>query len=100
MNIMHKILKLAAETTLVIEEVEPEVKAKRLAVCEGGCGFLNKVSRKCRSCGCYVDAKAGSKQNRNPTKLRFEITHCPKGKWDDKELANQYRIIDGLKPLK
>lgn len=100
MNIMHRILKLAAETTLVIENVEPDVKADRLGVCDGGCGFLNKASRKCRACGCYVDAKAGSKENRNPEKLRYEITHCPRGKWKDKEIANLYRKIDGLKPLK
>lgn len=100
MNIMHRILRLAAEKTLVIENVEPKVKAERLGVCDGGCGFLNKASRKCRGCGCYVDAKAGSKENWNPVQNRFEITHCPKGKWNDKELANQYRALDGLKPLK
>lgn len=99
MNIMHRILRLAAEKTLVIEKVDDETRDKRLETCMG-CRFLNKASRKCRGCGCYVDVKAATKENRNPEKLRYEITHCPKGKWNDKELANQYRVLDGLKPLK
>lgn len=99
MNIMHEILKLAADTALVVERAGPETKAERLEVCER-CPFLNKKSRKCRVCGCYVDIKTGTIKNRNPEKLRNEFTHCPKGKWNDKELANQYRKIDGLKPLK
>jgi hypothetical protein len=51
-------------------------------------------------CTCFIDAKAGIKVNLNPNKLmRKEITHCHLGKWDDKDLANYYREIDGLNKI-
>lgn len=95
---VDEILRLAAKKTLVIEEVSEEIRLQRIATCEG-CERFNSEHRKCLECGCYIDVKAGCKNNRNPKKLRFEITHCPLGKWGDKETANEYRRIDGKQLL-
>lgn len=47
-----------------------------------------------------MDIKTKLEVYRNAKKLRNEITHCPLGKWGDKQIANIYRKIDGKELLK
>lgn len=97
--------KVLAKVAGMVLEVEPlnddELKAERVRICEGNAGVCFDVdNRKCKICGCYIDAKSGIKINRNPDKgMRSEVTHCPLGKWDDMDLVNHYRLMDGLKTL-
>lgn len=95
MNIFDRAAALLAEKTLVITFVEPELAEFRLAKCEGCKRFFDHESRRCKVCKCYVDPKTKSKENYNPIKLRYEVTHCPKGFWNDQELADYYNKIDG-----
>ena len=95
---VNKILKLAAAKALPIDYVTPDVTDWRMSVCRA-CSYLDAENMKCGKCGCFVEVKTTCRTNWNPKKLRMEFTHCPLGKWKDKELTNQYRAIDGLEPL-
>lgn len=94
-EIKNKVLSKVAGLVLETEPLnDDELKAKRLSICNS-CPNLDS-DRRCKICTCFVDAKVGIKVNKNPLKLfRSEVTHCPIGKWDDKDLANHYRKIDG-----
>lgn len=98
MEILNRILEIAAVNTLVITEVEPEIADMRMDVCRG-CDKLEESSMRCKVCKCFLRVKTKSRENRNPEKFRFEITHCPLGRWNDMELANVYREMDGLPKL-
>lgn len=92
--------KILAKVAGVILEVEPlnddDLKAERISICESQKTCFDAENRMCTICTCFIDAKAGIKVNKNPLKLfRYEVTHCPLGKWGDKDLANHYRQIDG-----
>lgn len=91
----NKILSNVAGIALEIEKLnDPELEAFRLKTCES-CPMMDKEDRRCKICTCFIDAKVGIKINRNPLKLmRSELTHCPLGKWDDKDVANHYRAMD------
>lgn len=97
MNILDEIAKLAASTVLVEEKVEPDVAAWRMQICQG-CDRLQESNLRCKVCGCYLEVKTFSKVNLNK-RGQQEITHCPLGRWNDLEVANQYRKINGLSPL-
>lgn len=98
MNFIERAAALLALKTLVTTLVEPEIAEQRLAVCEG-CKLFDHESRRCKVCKCFVDAKTKALENWNPLKLRNEITHCPKGFWNDQEIANYYAQIDGEQPI-
>jgi len=98
-NILEKAAAILADKTLVHERVEADTKAARLETCEG-CNKLDPNARRCKVCKCFVDVKTGAKTNFNPLKMRNEITHCPEGFWGDADIANIYREIDGLVPIK
>lgn len=67
--------------------VEQEIKDQRIKICNE-CPNLKK-DRSCSLCGCYIDVKAEMKTNLNPKTLKYEITHCDAGKWND-EFIQQY----------
>lgn len=98
-DLKNKILAKVALEVLTVEKLnDPELEADRIKTCEG-CPMMNS-DRRCGICTCFIDAKAGLKVNKNPEKfLRYEVTHCPLGKWNDKDLANHYREMDGKKLL-
>ena len=98
MNRLDKALALLADKTLVNTRVEPEIAHERLQVCEA-CRFFDPESRRCKICKCYVDTKTNAETNYNPFKFRNEVTHCPKGFWNDVDTANIYREIDGDSPI-
>lgn len=75
---------------------DKEEENKRVSICESNAGkCFNKKLRECRLCGCIVDNKAKALRNHNLKKFRIEVTHCPKGLWNDVEIANHYRKLDG-----
>ncbi len=97
MNLKDEILKLAANAVLVVGKTDEETKQMRRAICDQ-CDRRDKESDRCKVCLCYLQIKTGTKINRGKFG-RIELTHCPLGKWGDKETANIYRELDGLDPL-
>lgn len=93
-EIKNKALHLLAETVIVRENVDEQTAKDRFSICLS-CPKRNEKENVCDVCGCFLDLKAGSKINWNARQMRSEITHCPMGKWNDKETANFYREIDG-----
>ena len=97
-EIKNKVLHLIAETVIVKEHVTETEAAVRMSVCFS-CPNRNEKENVCDVCGCFLDLKTGAKTNWNAKRLRNEITHCPLGKWNDKEIANVYREMDGKELL-
>lgn len=98
MTIFERALKVAAKKLIVKSTVEANIAAERYKICLG-CEFRDEANDQCGVCHCFLDLKTASETNWNPAKLRNEITHCPKGRWNDKETANLYREMDGKEPL-
>lgn len=92
-NMFKELLKKGIKHVLLVTELnDDELKEKRLATCKG-CVMYDKIEETCIHCGCYVEIKAGMLVNRNPKKrMRTEITHCPEGKWGDKDISQYYLI--------
>lgn len=97
-EIKNRALRLIAEKAIVKETVSDDEADKRFSVCLK-CEKRNAEENTCTVCGCFLDLKTGSKVNLNAKKLRNEITHCPLGRWNDKEIANVYREMDGKELL-
>ena len=98
MTIADEIKHYLASKVIVKEKVDGETADARFDVCMK-CEYRNPEENKCIICTCFLDLKTGSRVNWRPAKNRNEITHCPEGRWNDKEIANHYRALDGLKPL-
>lgn len=98
MNLIDEALKIAAGILIVQEKTTPEIAEWRMSICMT-CEKRDAKKNKCLECGCFLDLKTASNMNWRPSKNRNEKTHCPIGKWDDKEVANAYREIDGLQLL-
>lgn len=97
-EIKNKLLSKVAGFVLGIEKLnDPELKEFRIKTCESNAGkCFDEVNRRCKMCICFNPCLSIDKTNYNPNKLmRIEITHCDLGKWDDKDLANYYRELDG-----
>lgn len=96
---INKILKTAAGSVLSVEPLnDPVVQSFRMNTCRS-CGKFDPSDQTCTVCGCFMDVKTTLLTNRNPKRLgRVEETHCPEGRWNDKEIANYYRQLDG-KPV-
>lgn len=93
-NALNRAMEIAAGSILVKARVADEVKQQRQSVCNS-CEKRDVESNRCKVCKCFLEVKTGSLENRNVFKLRDEVTHCPLGKWDDKEIANFYRKLEG-----
>ena len=101
MNLIEEV----ADFVFVKEHVSDELAEWRMGICAGTsetpkCGNFQKRLKRCADCGCWLEAKTKSKTNRNPKRPQGETTHCPLGKWNDKETANIYSSIVGLDLLK
>lgn len=99
MNILEKALAIIADKTLVHDRVDDDEKKRRLDICEKPCRYFDHESRRCKVCTCFLDSKTSAKTNFNLAAGRNEITHCPKGFWDDIDIANFYRLKDGKQPI-
>lgn len=91
---------MGIEMALKVEPLDDPKKTEwRKEQCRK-CDKYDAENDKCTVCGCFIDIKSELKYNHNPKKWgRIEITHCPLGKWDDMDIANMYRKVDGLEPL-
>ena len=97
-EIKNKAIHLIASKLIVREDVSEQEAKDRMSVCFT-CPNRNEKENVCDVCGCFLDLKTGAKTNWNARQMRTEITHCPMGKWNDKETANLYREIDGKELL-
>lgn len=99
-DLKNKILSNVAGLVLEVQGLnDDDIKNERLKTCEY-CPMMDKENRRCKICTCFIDAKVGIKINKNPDKgMRKELTHCPLGKWNDKDVANYYREKDGLNKI-
>lgn len=98
MDLIEQIKHYAASKIIVKEHVDADTAKERMAVCLI-CEHHDPEENKCKVCTCFLDLKTYSRVNWRPSKNRNEITHCPEGLWNDKEIANEYRRMDGLQPL-
>jgi hypothetical protein len=79
---------------------DKELSHARFSQCLS-CPFMNEEQRyRCELCRCHMHKKVDSETHFNPFKARKEKTHCPVGRWGDKEIANYYRRLDGIPELK
>lgn len=84
-----KMMKAVANELIVVEEIEDEeIKQMRRETCNG-CKYRDRPADMCKVCGCFLDLKIKSKTNRNK-QGKIVVTHCPKGFWDDEEIAKFY----------
>lgn len=90
MSVIDDIKHTLADALIVGQKVGDEVAAWRMAICRV---CEHRRDNVCGVCGCFLDLKTKSATNFNPSKMRYEITHCPLGKWDDEEVANHYRSL-------
>ena len=97
----NELLKRGAKIAFEVKTIEKQEADRRLAICKA-CEKYNTAEDQCTICGCFMEIKTGMKVHRNISKTRNEITHCPEGRWgeEDKEIANKYRELDRLDPLK
>jgi len=98
MDLLNRIGELAAKTFLQVGEVDEATRIMRVSRCNS-CDMRDPESNRCKVCKCFLAVKTRTLENLNPKKARYEITHCPLGKWEDLETANEYRKIDGLPSL-
>lgn len=95
-----------AKGFLIEEELNDPLETEfRKSKCRS-CIWYDKRKDECKDCGCIVDLKSTTKVNRNPNRGGFkeiikggelELTHCPWGRWNDKDIANFYRAKEGRK---
>lgn len=98
MSWLDEVKKLAAAKVLVLEQVDAATADMRWKTC-WNCDQMDHSNKTCRTCGCYIEVKIWSKNSRSPARPMGELTHCPLGKWEDKDIANHYRTLDGKAPL-
>ena len=98
MGIGDKIAHFLAAKIIVKSNVSDLIAKERIEVCFK-CENRDPENEKCKVCGCFLDLKTTTEINWNVKRNRQEVTHCPLGKWNDLEIANEYRKTDGLGPL-
>lgn len=98
-KVYTRFLKAGAKIVFEVELLKDTALADwRFEQCRA-CDKFNAEDETCGVCGCFMDVKTTHKRSKNLKKWRIETTHCPQGRWNDKEVANHYRQIDGLEPL-
>lgn len=87
--------KLAAELAggvLVIEETTDFALINfRREQCVA-CPNMDKKNKMCKICTCFLSEKTKSITNRTLTG-EVQVTHCPIGNWNDKEIADHYNNL-------
>jgi len=91
----NRIKKTAAKFFLAVEEL-PDIKEadRRMNICLG-CDKFRNDDQTCGVCGCFMDVKTKLKTNHDGLFGKVIETHCPLGRWGDKEIANKYRRLKG-----
>lgn len=94
MGIEHKIKQGLAKFFLAVKDLEDGQLAKqRYDTCKS-CERYVPETDQCNVCGCYMSIKTTLETNRDP-ELGGKIveTHCPLGRWGDKELSDYYNSL-------
>ncbi len=96
----NQILKPIAGAVFEVEKVDEQTAKQRYQVCKS-CDKYDQSEDKCTVCGCFMETKTAMKIHNNFFKNRLEATHCPLGRWgaEDKQIANEYRALDGLEKI-
>lgn len=88
--ILRNTVKFLASTLLVKEKHNNiAVEKFREFKCRQ-CPFMDHVDLTCTSCGCLLDVKWKALINRRVSTGELQITHCPKGFWNDSDIAIFY----------
>lgn len=78
---------------------DPLLSAQRLKTCKKNAGICYRPKEDvCTECVCLMKIKVTYEMHRDPLTGQTQITHCPLGKWKDKDIANHYRELNN-KPL-
>lgn len=94
MKLEHKIKKGLGKFFLAVEDLnDDELAEMRYNTCKACTKYIEETDQ-CGVCRCYMSVKTELKTNRDP-ELNGKIveTHCPLGKWNDKELADYYNSL-------
>jgi hypothetical protein len=94
----RQLLKYGIRRVLGVEPTDTATMERRYAICRA-CPKYDAPHDKCTICGCYMSEKTRLRIHRNIPRVRYELTHCPEGRWGDLAVANDYRKLDGLEPL-
>lgn len=94
-ELKNKVLHTAS-AVLVEKETTKTEAGRRFEICLA-CPFRDAASNRCKVCRCFLDRKTKSEINFSLKRMKYEITHCPKGFWGDEEIADLYRR--GINPL-
>lgn len=90
-NLIDYAKRLIAERIIVEDFVDDATAAWRMSVCSA-CEHHNRRDNTCNLCGCFLDLKTRSKTNYSLKRMRSEVTHCPDGRWNDKHIADFYKV--------
>lgn len=73
-------------------EYHPDQKVvkDRYEICKG-CDKHDAESDECAICTCFMEEKTKLLKHHDPKLETVIVTHCPLGKWGDKEIANFYK---------
>ncbi len=86
--------KKGVELLVIVEKLDREADAETIRWRTNICNSCpNKVNDKCGICKCYIELKVETKVNRNKHGKK-EITHCPEGRWKDKEIQLFYSSLN------
>lgn len=84
----QSLLGLIADNLIVEEHLTNETEIQLRKDTCWDCPFMNKEKKICNICKCILKIK--TKSLTNYYKGDLQVTHCPKGKWDDLEIAKHY----------
>lgn len=92
-DLLQKLLASSA-AKLVVKEYHNNIALyeKRKSRCSL-CPFKSQDSRQCTVCGCLLSIKWKSLTNFDAELDQFVVTHCPKGFWNDADLARHYQQL-------
>lgn len=86
--------KKGVELLVIVEKLDREADAETIRWRTNICNSCpNKVNDKCGICKCYIELKVETKVNRNKYGKK-EITHCPEGRWKDKQIQLYYSSLN------
>jgi hypothetical protein len=84
----RKLAAQLAEGLILVEEITDfEIINFRKEQCLK-CPNMDKENKMCGICKCFLSIKTKAKTNRTPNGI--QVTHCPIGNWNDKEIADHY----------
>lgn len=90
-DIIARAKRLIAEQIIVESMVGDDTARWRMSICTS-CEHRDAHNNTCKLCGCFLDLKTKTAINYSTKRLRSEITHCPDGRWNDKQIADFYKV--------